>query len=90
MIYSAALLFGYLMCSPIILKKIKTYNVSLQEWKRGVNLYHNEKYLQSISFFETAFLTLKTDGNFLTQYGKAFIVHLALFLPVTPLLQFHK
>ncbi|MDR0605279.1 MAG: O-antigen ligase family protein [Bacteroidales bacterium] len=47
------------------------YRDSLKNWKQAYQLYANRNYNGSLKYYEKAWTTLNTNGDYLTHYGKA-------------------
>jgi len=66
-VFAIVLIAGFVF----VFNKGKEYITAVQNWQAGYVMYYSEKYSESIIYYKNAYPALKTDGDFLTNYGKA-------------------
>jgi tetratricopeptide (TPR) repeat protein len=53
------------------LRSFVIYDRALKYWSCAYNLYEIEQYQESLNYFQQAYQSFQSDGNFLMNYGKA-------------------
>lgn len=69
--FKSAFVLTWLIFSIILMFSINQYILAFEKWDNALSQFSNKNYYQCIESFESGYSKLKSNGKFLSMYGRA-------------------